>query len=77
MTMRLPPNKAFQRTINSSVQLTLVAVWRLQRTRDDLSSSEVLGMPTLKMSAMALRIGGVDWLYAGYIRVYVAAPRCP
>ena len=75
--MRLPPNKAFQRTINSSVQLTLVALWRLQRTRDDLSSSEVLGMPTLKMSAMALRIGGVDWLYAGYIRVYVAAPRCP
>ncbi len=50
---------------------------RLQRARDDLSSSEVLGMPTLKMSAMALRIGGVDWLYAGYIRVYVAAPRCP
>jgi hypothetical protein len=24
----MPPNKALQRTINRSVQLTLVAVWR-------------------------------------------------
>jgi hypothetical protein len=27
-TVRVPSNKPLQRTINSSVQLTLVAVWR-------------------------------------------------
>jgi len=38
-----PPNKALQRTINSSVQLTLIAVWRHTEGAGPDSVSAVAG----------------------------------